>query len=161
VRLILLLLLAMASVANAAVVLSTNHTVQLAWNKHVDPNVYGYRVYWGTASHTYTANVNIEGINSTVITISNLTANVVYYFAATAHYANGAESGFSDEINYTPLYIPPPTPQQRITFQMQVSTHPETNFIDLPGATITITNAYNALVPGYFYKTLIDETPIP
>lgn len=151
----------MASVANAAVGVTTNLTVQLAWNQHIDPNVTGYRIYWGTAPNTYIYNVNREGINSTVTTISNLTANVVYYFAATAHYANGAESGFSDEINYTPLYIPPPAPMQRITFQMQQSSHPEINFLDLPGANVVITNAYNPLVPGYFYRTLITTSNLP
>jgi hypothetical protein len=35
------------------------------------------------------------------------------------------------------------------------------NFVTLPGATITITNAYDPLIPGYNYKTLISTTPIP
>jgi hypothetical protein len=61
----------------------------------------------------------------------------------------------------SPIPPPPTNNQLRVTFQMQESTDPAKNFINVPGAVITVTNAYDPLVPGRFYKTLINETPIP
>lgn len=72
--------------------------VTLAWNPSPEPSVTGYRVYYGTASHYYTA--VIDAGNQTTLTISGLLPGVTYFFSATAYSAT-AESSLSGEIAYT------------------------------------------------------------
>jgi hypothetical protein len=74
-------------------------SVTLDWNASTSPSVAGYNVYFGTTSGNYTSKVDVG--SATSITVSNLTAGLTYYFAATAYDVNGDESGFSSEISYT------------------------------------------------------------
>jgi fibronectin type 3 domain-containing protein len=86
-------------------------TVTLAWNANPEPNVAGYRLYYGTASHAYTQVVAAG--NSTTASVPNLVAGTVYYFAATAYNTAGNESLFSSEVAYAPpsqTPAPSPTP---------------------------------------------------
>jgi hypothetical protein len=64
--------------------------------------VLGYRVYYGTASHTYIQSVGagINAGNATTFTVTGLTTGT-YYFAVTAYDAAGNESGFSVEASKT------------------------------------------------------------
>jgi hypothetical protein len=59
----------------------------------------GYKVYYGTSSHTYSQNINIG--NVTTYTIDNLTEGVTYYFATTAYDTAGNESEYSNEASKT------------------------------------------------------------
>lgn len=155
---LILILFATLWATTAAVVPPTSK-VTLAWDAPVPvTGVTGYFLHWGTSPFSHTASVHC-GTN-TQWTLTNMTIGVTYYFRATAHDAAFLESDYSNEVEYK---IPPPTQPttQRITFQMQESTHPVSNFVDIAGAIVTITNAYNALVPGYFYKAKIDAQPIP
>jgi hypothetical protein len=70
-------------------------TVSLEWNQSSDLNVAGYNIYYGTASGNYTSKVTIGNVSD--ITISNLTAGIAYYFAATAFNVDGNESVLSNE----------------------------------------------------------------
>jgi hypothetical protein len=80
-------------------------SVTLGWDLIGDSNVAGYKIYYGTASHTYT-NVVVVG-NTNNGTITGLVAGTAYYFAATSYGGSGAESPFSDEVIYTvPLNTP-------------------------------------------------------
>jgi hypothetical protein len=71
----------------------------LAWQGSSDPTVVGYNIYYGGASGNYTNVVSLGNVKGAAI--SGLSQGATYYFAATAIDANGAESGFSTEINYT------------------------------------------------------------
>jgi hypothetical protein len=83
-------------------------TLTLAWNQSSDPNVAGYRVYFGTVSRNYTNMVDAGA--AITATFSNLAPATTYYFAATTYTAAGLESGFSAETSYS-LAVPaqPPT----------------------------------------------------
>lgn len=159
----LLMLLLFAAIPAQAAVVSTNQlaSVKLAWDRSADSSVAGYKLYWGPASRTYTNSINV-GTNLTG-TVSNVVVGVNYFYAATAWNAQNLESDFSNEVAHVVPWFPPTNPPSnlRITFQMQVSTHPFTNFANLAGASVTITNEVNPLVPGWFYKTLITTVPIP
>jgi hypothetical protein len=72
--------------------------VTLAWDPVMDPNVVGYRVYYGTSSRSYQFN-NDAGRNTT-ITVSNLQDGTTYYFAVTSYGTAGLESGYSNEVSY-------------------------------------------------------------
>jgi hypothetical protein len=95
-------------------------SVTLAWDPSSDPTVAGYRVYVGSASHTYT-NLTDVG-NKTSATITGLISGRMYYFAVTAYDASGLESDFSGEITYVVPAAPAsllltmlPTRQARLT----------------------------------------------
>lgn len=155
--------LLMALLPVKAAVVGTNQVVNVTvtWDKSIDPSVTGYKVYYGTNAGVWPFTVN-SGTNI-VCTVSNLVANTIYFFVVTAYNAQAVESLPSNEVGYKPFNMPPtnaPT-NLRVTFQMQASTHPGTNFQNLAGATITITNQVDPLIPGWFYKTLIVATPIP
>lgn len=70
----------------------------LNWDASASTNAAGYNVYYGTNSGNYPYKINVG--NATTITISNLSAGVTYYLAATAYDASGSESAYSSEISY-------------------------------------------------------------
>jgi hypothetical protein len=74
-------------------------TVTLEWEPSPDPDVVGYRLYYGTASGNLSNLIDTGSF--TRGTVSNLMAGVTYYFAVTAYDAAGLESLPSDEISYT------------------------------------------------------------
>jgi hypothetical protein len=82
-------------------------SVTLGWDSSSDPNVLGYNIYYGTASHEYTSKVTAG--NGTTVTITGLVEGVTYYFAATTYGAFNQESDFSDEAVYTVPGTPPTT----------------------------------------------------
>ena len=76
--------------------------IKLAWDPNTEPDVAGYRVYYGTASRTYGAPINVGNVTS--YTVTGLTIGATYYFAVTAYdTADTAynESGFSNEVYAT------------------------------------------------------------
>jgi Fibronectin type III domain len=83
-------------------------SVPLAWNASADPNVAGYKIYYGTVSQTYTNSVDVGNVTSVVI--PGLVAGTTYYFAATTYTAAGVESQFSNEASYTTTNAVPPPP---------------------------------------------------
>ena len=83
----LLSLIAMVAVlgfANAA------HAAQvtLAWDASTQPEVTGYKIYWGTSSGNYSNSVNAG--NVTTYTVTGLNSGTTYYFAATCSTSTGA-----------------------------------------------------------------------
>ena len=71
----------------------------------------GYKIYYGTASGSYTTSIDVG--NTVSYTVTNLIAGTTYYFAATASDTLYNESGYSNEvskiISSIPLTIPAPT----------------------------------------------------
>ncbi len=74
---------------------SAESSVNLSWDPCLDASVAGYRIYYGTTSHDYTAVLDVGDVTNA--TISGLTLGVTYYFAATTYDASGDESDFSNE----------------------------------------------------------------
>lgn len=70
-------------------------TVRVGWDANSEPDLDGYKVYYGTLSGTY-ANVLDIGMN-TGADISSLASGRTYYFAVTAYDVSGNESAFSNE----------------------------------------------------------------
>lgn len=87
---------------------SASQSVTLSWTPSLTTNVAGYKIYYGTASHNYTA-TNIVAGPATNTTLSGLAAGVTYYFAATTFDSAGNESAFSTEATYTPPMPGPAT----------------------------------------------------
>ncbi|MFO1204710.1 MAG: LamG-like jellyroll fold domain-containing protein [Burkholderiales bacterium] len=68
--------------------------VSLAWD--AVSGATGYRLYYGTASGSYTSNVDAK--TATTYTVANLTDGTRYYFAVRAYNAT-TTSGYSSEVN--------------------------------------------------------------
>ena len=81
-----------------------SQSVNLAWDPNSEPDLAGYRVYFGTGSDNYTQTMEVETPSATV---PDLTEGVVYYFAVTAYNTEGVESGYSNEVSYA---VPTPSP---------------------------------------------------
>jgi hypothetical protein len=71
----------------------------LAWDPVTDPNVRGYRVYYGTGPGAYLQPPG-QGLNAsaTAYAVTNLQPGT-YYFAVTAYDISNIESGFSNEVS--------------------------------------------------------------
>ena len=88
-----------APVSAAPSAVLADGAVRLAWNPVAEPNVSGYRVYYGTASRTYQQPFG-QGLASsaTTYTVSGLPGARRYFFAVTATNSLGKESGYSSEV---------------------------------------------------------------
>ncbi len=71
--------------------------VTLAWDANSEPDLAGYRLYYGTSSRAYTNVSNLGNVLSTSVTL--LEGNT-YYFAVTAVNTRGGESGYSAEVSH-------------------------------------------------------------
>jgi chitinase len=70
--------------------------ITIAWDANTEPDLAGYKVYYGTASGVF-GNPIVLGIQTTY-TITGLPAGT-YYIAVTAFNKTGLESGFSNEVS--------------------------------------------------------------
>ncbi len=74
-------------------------TVDLAWDANTEPDLAGYKIYYGTASGNYSHNIDVG--NVTEYTLTGLDDGVTYYLAATAYDADNNESAYSVELVHT------------------------------------------------------------
>jgi hypothetical protein len=70
--------------------------IKLGWAPNPEPNVAGYRLYYGTASGAYARRIDVG--NVTTYMAHGLSYGVTYYFALTAYDQSG-ESGYSNEVS--------------------------------------------------------------
>ncbi len=77
----------------------TGHSAQvsLAWDANTEPNLAGYKVYYGTASQNYGWVLDVGKV--TTFTVTGLTDGLTYYFAATAYNTSNLESAYSGEVS--------------------------------------------------------------
>jgi len=77
-----------------------NDTATVSWNSNTEPDLAGYRVYYGTQSGQYdqAKGNGIVVTGATNYTISGLNLGTRYYFAVTAFDTSGNESGYSQEV---------------------------------------------------------------
>jgi hypothetical protein len=71
-------------------------SIKLAWDPNPDPNVAGYKVYYGTSPGKYGPGIDAGNITTYVLT--GLIKGQKYYLAITAYDKAGKESKFSTEI---------------------------------------------------------------
>jgi len=71
--------------------------VNLAWDPNTEPDVAGYRVYYGLGSRNYDHFMEVG--NSTSCLVTGLEQGRTYYFAATAVNTANIESDFSNEVS--------------------------------------------------------------
>ena len=94
---------------------SSGNTVTLAWDANTEPDLAGYKVYWGRSSGHYD-NTPVPTVapsaNPTFITPA--LPNGTWYFAVTAYNTAGLESGYSNEVSKTIATAPAPPKGLRI-----------------------------------------------
>lgn len=73
-------------------------SVTLAWDAVKATDLRGYKIYYGTATRSYSAHVTLGKVTSG--TVQGLTEGRTYFFAVTS-YALNEESGYSKEVSYT------------------------------------------------------------
>jgi len=72
--------------------------VTLQWDPNSEPDIGGYKIYYGTASRSY--GPPADAGNVTTYVVKDLQPGVRYYFAATAYNTDGYESDFSNEVTW-------------------------------------------------------------
>jgi hypothetical protein len=124
----------------------------LTWSPSSDPGVAGYNIYYGCTSHQYT-NMIAVGLVTNVV-ISGLTANVTYYFAATARDSQGNESAYSNEAAFSGASATPDSGLRYRAAPKNPNGDPLIFSLDAtapPGATINPTNGLLSWTPGHGY----------
>ncbi|MBI2591851.1 MAG: fibronectin type III domain-containing protein [Candidatus Brennerbacteria bacterium] len=81
-------------------------TANLSWNANTEPDLAGYKIYYGTSARTsscppggYPDSVNAGNVTS--FAVPNLTDGATYFFSITAYDITGNESCFSGEASKT------------------------------------------------------------
>ena len=77
-------------------------TVKLRWDPNTEPDLAGYKLYYGTAPRNYNHTIDLGQVNS--YQVDNLEDELKYYFAVTAYDIDGNESGFSNEVSVIELF---------------------------------------------------------
>jgi len=70
--------------------------ITLAWNPNTEPDLAGYKLYYGHSSRNYIYTVDVG--NQTRYTLTGLKKERIYFIATTAYDINGNESDFSKEV---------------------------------------------------------------
>jgi len=92
------LLLLLAAILSMLVPAAHAGQVTVAWDPNPEPEVAGYKIYYGTTAGNYTS--SLDAGSATSILISGLQDGATYFFSAVAYDASNNESGFSNEITY-------------------------------------------------------------
>ncbi|MBN2030874.1 Ig-like domain-containing protein [bacterium] len=83
------------------------NSVIVSWQPNTEPDLAGYRVYYGLASRNYSNQIDVG--NATELEIGGLLASTTYYFAVKAYDQNGNLSDYSEEVILTVNDIEPPS----------------------------------------------------
>lgn len=79
--------------------------VTLAWDANTEPDLAGYRIYYGFSSKSYSHTIDVGNI--TEYTLTGLDEGKTFYLAATAYDEERNESDFSKELIHTTVYRQP------------------------------------------------------
>jgi fibronectin type 3 domain-containing protein len=102
-RTVLLVLALMASTMPSPFAWAGN--ADLSWNANTEPDLAGYRIYYGTSPRSSAPYSNLLDVGLTATpgaparTLTNLADGYTYYFAVTAYDTSGNESGYSVEVS--------------------------------------------------------------
>jgi hypothetical protein len=79
--------------------------VDFSWLPNGEPNLAGYKIYYGPKSRSYLVSVDVgnPAVTDGAVhaTVGGLADGTTYYFAATAYDTGGAESNYSQEVTWT------------------------------------------------------------
>jgi len=78
-------------------------SLKASWNANAEPDLAGYKIYYGESSGNYTNSINVG--KNTEHAITQLKDGVTYYFVITAYDTAGNESGYSPEVSAKTILI--------------------------------------------------------
>ena len=78
-------------------------SIRVSWNANTEADLAGYKVYYGTASRSYGAHVDVGNVTS--CQLDNISSGATCHVAVTAYDTSGNESGYSEEAS---VYVPAP-----------------------------------------------------
>ncbi len=119
--------------------------IKLAWDANTEPDLAGYKIYYGTSARTGTdpKNCGLCGYSTVVsagkvtsYTLGNLISGQNYYVSLSATDTSNNESGFSNEVNGT---AKDPTSTQNYT----ITTNPTGLQITVDGTTYTAPQTFS------------------
>ncbi len=79
--------------------MTLGESLSFSWSRNNEPNIAGYRIHYGVASHAYNTVRDVG--NATTGTINNLSPGTTYYFALGAYNTAGLESELTAELVYS------------------------------------------------------------
>jgi hypothetical protein len=94
---------ALLTCATPSLVRAQSQTVTATWDANTDGLTTGYRLYYGTASGTYTQNVNVGNVVSYPLTLASGT----YFLVVRGYNASGQLGSSSNEVSITIGTTPP------------------------------------------------------
>ena len=71
--------------------------LDLAWDPNSEPDLAGYRIYYGTSSGDYSDWIDVS--KATSVRITGLSDDTEYFLALTAYDTSGNQSDFSGEVS--------------------------------------------------------------
>ncbi|UCG29959.1 MAG: M20/M25/M40 family metallo-hydrolase, partial [candidate division WOR-3 bacterium] len=86
--------------------IGSGNSLQVSWTASIEPDVTGYRVYWGLESETYTDSQSVSGASVTVDTISGLMTDSTYYITVRAIDVENRLSYIAYEVTGIPGLLP-------------------------------------------------------
>jgi hypothetical protein len=86
--------------------IGNGNSLQVSWAEHNDPDVTGYRIYWGLESEVYTDSQFVSGISTTTDTINGLLPDSTYYIIVRAVDVGNRLSYMATEVTGTPRLEP-------------------------------------------------------
>jgi len=102
----------------ATTAFAATRSVSLSWDPNTEPDIAGYKVYWGTSSGVYNQPIDVS---QTTAVVPDLAVGLRYYFAVTAYNEAGMESGYSAEVSaIVPSSDLTPTPQYLLNISTRV-----------------------------------------
>ena len=129
-------------------------TAQSSWVASSDPNVAGYNIYYGSASHQYTNMVVVGNVTNAIIPA--LAENTTYFFAAKAQDSQGNQSAFSNEAAFAGVNGTPNGSLRLKALLGTTNADPLIYSLDAsapPGATVNSTNGLVSWTPGLAYAS--------
>jgi hypothetical protein len=82
------------------------NSLQVSWSPNIEPDIVGYRIYWGLESEVYTDSQYIVGISMTTDTLTGLMNDSTYYIAVRAMDTDNRLSYMATEVTGTPRLVP-------------------------------------------------------
>ena len=141
-----------------------NGQVTLKWNKNTEADFLKYKIYEGKTSGSKTlVDSSSALITDTTRTLSGLTNGTTYYFCITAVNSTGMESGFSNEVNATPIVALLPTITSFTPTSGPIGTIVTitgTNFAPVAGSNIVYFGAVKATVTAVTSTSISVMVPV-